>query len=230
MFDVDISDCLNFALNVNKEKELRTKENSRNLSKVGIMGGTFDPIHYGHLVTAEYIRTNFELDRIIFIPSGDPPHKTDRIIIDKMHRYYMCVLATQTNENFFVSEIELKRIGKSYTIDTLREMKKVYPYSEIYFITGADALCDMETWKDVPNLFKEGKFIGATRPGVNLDSAKTKAQLFRQKYDAQIFNVSVPSLDISSTDLREKIKKDESIKYLLPESVEKYIFKYNLYR
>ncbi|KXZ40129.1 nicotinate-nucleotide adenylyltransferase [Alkalithermobacter thermoalcaliphilus JW-YL-7 = DSM 7308] len=226
----DIDSSLKNALKVNKEKGLNTLKDKNLLKKIGIMGGTFNPIHYGHLSTAEHIREKFELDKIIFIPSSDPPHKNYSLVIDKIHRYNMCVLGTYTNSNFYVSDIEIQRGGKSYTVDTLTEIKQIYTHSKVYFITGADALCEIETWKDVSGLFQKAIFIGATRPGFIFEKVKDQVSYFIQKYNAQIFFEKVPLLDISSTELREKIKNFQTIKYLLPEDVEKYIDKYKLYR
>lgn len=218
------------SLKVNLDKHESGCKYRHNLKKIGIMGGTFDPIHYAHLATAEFIRTKYKLDKILFIPSGNPPHKSDRKVLDKQHRYNMVVLSTMTNENFEVSSIEVDRNEKTYTVDTLRALKNIYPDSKIYFITGADAICDIESWKDVEGNFKLATFIAATRPGISLIKSQDKIEKLRDKYNADILTVYVPSLDISSTYIREQLKENKSVRYLIPENVEKYIYEKGLYK
>jgi nicotinate-nucleotide adenylyltransferase len=220
--DLLVKESIKENLNKNKKRS--------SLKRIGIMGGTFDPIHFAHLATAEFIRIKYNLDKILFIPSGNPPHKTHRTIIDKYHRYNMVLLSTMTNENFEVSSIEIDRNEKTYTVDTLRELKIIYPDTEFYFITGADAICDIESWKDVEENFKLATFIAATRPGISLLKAQDKIEKLINKYNAEILTVYVPSLDISSTYIREQIKENHSIRYLIPESVEKYIQEKGLYK
>src|SRR5690554_2163722 len=137
------------------------------MKKIGIMGGTFDPIHYGHLVLAEQIRTKFHLERILFIPAGTPPHKQDMRITESKHRFFMTLVATITNPYFEVSRIELDNNEVSYTINTIRRLKEIYKDTEIFFITGADALYEIDTWKNFDDLLKECNFIAATRPGTD---------------------------------------------------------------
>lgn len=208
--------------------KLQKFKDEKEFKKIGIMGGTFDPIHYAHLATAEFIRDKYNLDKIVFIPSGNPPHKNIDIT-SKYDRYNMVLLGTANNENFLVSDIEVKRKSKTYTIDTLREFKQTYPNSKIYFITGADAICDIETWKCVEDNFKLATFIAATRPGTSLVRTQEKIESLIKKYDAKIINVYVPSLDISSTYIRGQLKDKKSIRYLVPENVENYIYKNKLY-
>lgn len=196
--------------------------------KIGIMGGTFDPIHYAHLATAEFIRDNYKLDKILFIPSGNPPHKKGNIT-DKYDRYNMVLLSTVNNDDFIVSDIEIKREKITYTIDTLKVLKQIYKNAEIYFITGADAICDIETWKDVEGNFKLANFIAATRPGISLLRANEKIKELKDKYNANIESVYVPSLDISSTYIREQLNKHKTIRYLVPELVQEYIYNKKLY-
>ena len=196
--------------------------------KIGIMGGTFDPIHYAHLATAEFIRDNYKLDKILFIPSGNPPHKKGNIT-DKYDRYNMVLLSTVNNDDFIVSDIEIKREKSTYTIDTLKVLKQIYKNAEIYFITGADAICDIETWKDVEGNFKLANFIAATRPGISLLRANEKIKELKDKYNANIESVYVPSLDISSTYIREQLNKHKTIRYLVPELVQEYIYNKKLY-
>lgn len=224
-----IDNLVNTAKTKNDNKLKGFKSNDEKL-KIGIMGGTFDPIHYAHLATAEFIRDKYKLDKILFIPSGNPPHKQKKNIVDKYDRYKMVILATRNNDDFIVSDIEIEREKKTYTIDTLKDLKKVYPNAKIYFITGADAICDIETWKDVEQNFKLATFIAATRPGISLLRAQEKIENLTKKYGAKIISVYVPSLDISSTYIREQIKEGKSVRYLVPESVEKYIINKSLYK
>lgn len=195
---------------------------------IGIMGGTFDPIHYAHLSTAEYVKETYNLDFIIFIPTGNPPHKS-KLRTDKIDRYNMVLLAITNNKDFVVSDIEINRKNKTYTIDTLKELKKIYPNANIYFITGADTICDMESWKNVDENFKLATFIAANRPGIDSVKLKNKLENLKNKYNADIRLVNVPSLDISSTYIRNNIKNGKSIKYLIPECVENYIYEKKIY-
>ena len=193
--------------------------------KIGIMGGTFNPIHYGHLVTAEEALSQFKLDRVIFIPTGQPPHKTTCKLASPEDRYMMTVMATASNSHFFVSRIETDRKGRSYTIDTLKELKFTYGESAtFYFITGADAILEILTWKNPEEIITMCKFIAATRPGYNLSRIE---ELKKAKDSISI--MEIPALAISSTDIRERIKTSRPIKYLLPESVCNYLLKNDLY-
>ena len=227
---MDIVCDLKKSILINEKKVKNSNKNRKEKMKIAIMGGTFDPIHYGHLATAEAVRIKFTMDKIMFVPCGNPPHKEDRLIIDKSFRCDMVNLAVMSNNYFEVSTSEIDREGRSYTIDTLRELTQQFPNSQLYFITGADALCDIDSWKNAKEVFSLATFIAATRPGVKLSSFDTKISELKTKYNANILNVHVPSLDISSTNLRQRLKNNESIKYLLPEKVEKYIYKNDLYR
>ncbi len=222
-----INNIVNESFIINQDK-VKQFENKCNNVKIGIMGGTFDPIHYAHLATAEFIRDNYNLDKILFIPSGNPPHK-NRNITNKYDRYNMVLLSTVNNENFIVSDIEIKRESRTYTIDTLKSLKQIYKDTEIYFITGADAICDIETWKDVEDNFKLANFIAATRPGISLLKANEKIKELKLKYNANIESVYVPSLDISSTYIREQLTNKKTIRYLVPELVQEYIYNKKLY-
>ena len=206
-----------------------------NNRKIGIMGGTFNPIHYGHLVTAEEALIQFHLERVIFIPTGEPPHKTTGKIASPEDRYLMTVMATASNREFYVSRIEIDKKGKSYTIDTLRELKKIYgKNSELFFITGADAILEILTWKDTGEIIALCKFIAATRPGYNISKMEDlKKRLFNEKVEMAeqcLFIMEIPALAISSTDIRNRIKSNRPIKYLLPESVSSYLLKNDLYK
>ncbi|MCD6473203.1 nicotinate-nucleotide adenylyltransferase [Candidatus Aerophobetes bacterium] len=198
---------------------------SKEILKLGIMGGTFNPIHQGHLVTAEVVRDEFKLDKVIFIPSGKPPHKDNNEIVSSDHRWMMTVLATISNKYFSVSSIEVKKKGESYTRDTILELKKIYgEASDCYFITGADVIAEISTWHKVKDLPKLTKFIAVSRPGYKLDINKIDSRFRKCTY-----LIEVPALAISSTEIRKRVKGRQSIKYLLPEAVESYIYKNSLY-
>jgi len=203
--------------------------NNHKYKALGIMGGTFDPIHYGHLVTAEAARCRFNLDAVIFVPSGRPPHKKDYSVSKATHRYLMTVLAVVTNPYFDVSRTEIDRKGYSYTIDTIKEFKLRYPDTELYFITGADAILEILTWRKVDEVIRECQFIAATRPGYNLKDLTSKLEAISRDYLARIQTIEVPALAISSTDIRNRVAQKMPIKYLVPEAVEQYILKNKLY-
>jgi nicotinate-nucleotide adenylyltransferase len=207
------------------------EKTSETAKRIGLMGGTFDPIHYGHLVLAEEIRTKFQLDKIIFIPVGTAPHKKNEGVTDKWLRYSMTLLATITNPNFEVSKIEIEKYEISYSIDTVKEIKSMYsPEDEIFFITGADAILDIDSWKDYNELLKLCTFIGANRPGINEDMLVKGIEEIKTKYDCNVMITTVPSIAISSTDIRNRVKTGRSIKYLLPESIENFIYINGLYQ
>lgn len=197
--------------------------------RLGIMGGTFDPIHFGHLVTAEEALVQFNLDRVIFMPTGNPAFKSDERVTSGEHRYLMTVIATASNADFDVSRMEVDRPGLTYTVDTLVALRDQYgPSTELFFITGADAVWDIVSWKDAEIVADLVTFIAATRPGYDLDEARklheSAATRFRIEY------VEVPALAISSTELRHRVAQKRPITYLSPESVVAYIAKHELYR
>ncbi len=199
--------------------------------KIGIMGGTFDPIHYGHLMLAEQIRTSFHLDEVIFIPVGKAPHKTLSNAAQKEQRFEMVKLAVASNPYFTLSDIEIRQSGTTYTIDTISELQsQLSKDDELFFITGADAILLLESWKDYQSLVKKVKFIGATRPGYEKEVLEEKTRVLQTKYGAQIELSVVPALAISSTDIRDRVYEEKSIKYLLPEVVEDYIHQNFLYK
>jgi len=202
---------------------------------LGIMGGTFNPIHNGHLVTAEEALIQYELDEVIFIPSGHAPHKENREILDPEQRYLMTVIATASNPDFSVSRIEIDKPGHSYTIDTLRELRKVYGEdTDIYFITGADAILEILTWKDIDKFHGLCSFIAATRPGYSLKGFKELHLLPENQHGANkrphVYFMEIPALAISSTDIRQRVKERRPIQYLVPEGVANYIRKYGFYQ
>ncbi len=191
--------------------------------KKGIMGGTFDPIHYGHLVTAEEVRDFFDLDEVIFVPSARPPHKIGQTLTDPEHRYLMVVLATITNPYFRVSRVEIERPGPSYSVDTVRYFRSLWgDDTEIFFITGADAFAQISGWNNPEELLRLCTFVAASRPGYTL----SLPEVFRERVRV----IEVSALAISSSEIRRRVRQGESIKYLLPEAVENYIYKNGLYR
>ncbi len=197
--------------------------------KIGIMGGTFDPIHLGHLATAEAVRELFVLDEILFMPAARPPHKLDKHVTDERHRLAMTTLATRSNKFFRVSDMELKRKGLSYTFDTMNELHKIFGSStELFFIIGADSLADLSKWHAARELVAKCHFIATTRQGVEADFSAVE-NFFGAAAREHIHRVATPRLEISSTDIREKIKLGRSIKYLVPEAVEDYIAEQGLY-
>ncbi|KKM11189.1 nicotinate-nucleotide adenylyltransferase [Clostridiales bacterium PH28_bin88] len=193
------------------------------------MGGTFDPIHYGHLVAAEAARDQFRLDRVVFVPSGVPPHKKAYPVTEPRHRYLMTVLAVASNPFFEVSRVEIDRPGFSYAVDTVAEFRRVYGTgNQLYFITGADAILEILTWKKVDKLMGLCEFIAATRPGYHLQLDAT-LEKFPPEARGRIHFMEVPALAISSTDIRRRVREGRPVKYLLPETVEQYILKNKLY-
>ena len=197
--------------------------------KIGIMGGTFDPIHFGHLATAEAVRESFSLDEILFIPAARPPHKRGRNVTDEKHRLAMTILATRSNKFFKVSDMELKRTGLSYTLDTMNELYKTFGNStELFFIIGADSLADLSKWYEAKTLVEKCHFIATTRQGVDVDFSAVE-NYFGAIAKEHIHRVTTPGLEISSTDIREKVRRGRSIKYLVPEAVEEYILREDLY-
>jgi nicotinate-nucleotide adenylyltransferase len=192
--------------------------------RVGVMGGTFDPIHHGHLVAASEVQAWFDLDEVVFVPTGDPWQKSDRAVTTAEHRYLMTVIATAANPRFTVSRVDIDRHGPTYTRDTLRDLRTAMPDAELYFITGADALADIFTWRDPDELFELAQFVGCTRPGYTMD-ADVLAALPAER----VTMVEIPALAISSTACRERARAGEPVWYLVPDGVVQYISKHHLY-
>lgn len=188
------------------------------------MGGTFDPIHHGHLVAASEVQAWFDLDQVVFVPTGAPWQKFDRDVSPAEHRYLMTVIATAANPRFNVSRVDIERQGPTYTIDTLRDLREQMPDAELYFITGADALADIFTWRDADELFELARFVGCTRPGYTMD-ADALAKIPADK----VTMVEIPALTISSTDCRQRTRRGEPVWYLVPDGVVQYIAKHQLY-
>ena len=200
------------------------------IRKLAIMGGTFDPIHIGHLVTAEEVRHEFGIDEVLFIPTGHPPHKSHINMTTNEHRYLMTVLATAENPHFKVSRLEIDREGVTYTVDTIKELKRIYGDTvKLYFITGADAVEKILTWKSPEELLRLCDFVAVTRPGYQKDELLQYVAELKTKYEANIHFLEVPALAISSSNIRERISAMKPIKYLVPTEVENYIKKYDLY-
>ncbi len=197
--------------------------------RIGLMGGTFDPVHYGHLVAAEEARYQFVMEKVIFVPASKPPHKSRKDISTPEQRLEMTKIAVSTNPYFTTSDIEIKRAGLSYTIDTVLAMKQVNPDWEIYFITGADVILDILTWKNIERLLRECYFVAATRPGFHLELIECKLDRLSKEALARIKTIEVPALAISSTNIRQRVREDRPIKYLLPDEVEKFIYQNSLY-
>ena len=189
------------------------------------MGGTFDPIHHGHLVAASEVQSWFDLDEVVFVPTGAPWQKSDRAVSPAEHRYLMTVIATASNPRFTVSRVDIDREGPTYTIDTLSDLAAVYPGDELYFITGADALADIFTWREADRLFELAQFVGCTRPGYELDPSALEGIP-----SERVTVLEIPALTISSTDCRARAAKGEPIWYLVPDGVVQYVAKHGLYR
>ena len=189
--------------------------------RLGVMGGTFDPIHHGHLVAASEVQALFGLDEVVFVPTGRPWQKDTREVSPAEDRYLMTVVATASNPRFTVSRVDIDRPGPTYTIDTLRDLHAQRPDDELFFITGADALAQILSWKDADELFELAHFIGVTRPGYVLSESGLPAD--------RVTLQEVPAMAISSTDCRARVERSEPVWYLVPDGVVQYINKYRLY-
>jgi len=190
--------------------------------RLGVMGGTFDPIHHGHLVAASEVAHVFELDEVVFVPTGAPVFKQDREVTAAEHRYLMTVIATASNPRFNVSRVDIERPGLTYTIDTLRELHRQHPQAELFFITGADVLPEILRWKDVGELWSLAHFVGVNRPGHPLDSTGLPTE--------RVSMMEVPAMAISSSDCRRRVSQGMPVWYLVPDGVVQYIHKHGLYR
>ena len=198
--------------------------------RVGIMGGTFDPIHYGHLVAAETAREAFSLDRIIFVPAGIPSHKAREKTTSGRHRYLMTILAIMSNPYFEVSRVDLDRGGVTYTVDTLSDLKReLPPETEMYFITGADAILEIQSWKSPGEVLSMAEFIAATRPGYGLEHLSQALGPLAVEFQDRIHILEIPPMGVSSTEVRHRLAKGKSVRYLLPETVITYIHNHGLY-
>jgi nicotinate-nucleotide adenylyltransferase len=190
--------------------------------RIGVMGGTFDPIHHGHLVAASEAALRFELDEVVFVPTGQPWQKSKSDVTAAEDRYLMTVVATASNPRFTVSRVDVDRDAPTYTVDTLHDLAAIFPDDELYFITGADALEQILSWHRASEMFEVAHFVGVTRPGFTLD-AKHLPQ-------GAVSLIEVPAMAISSTDCRARVAKGEPVWYLVPDGVVQYITKRGLYR
>jgi len=188
--------------------------------RIGVMGGTFDPIHHGHLVAASEVAHSFGLDEVIFVPTGQPWQKSG--VSDSEHRYLMTVIATASNPSFTVSRVDIDREGPTYTIDTLRDLKAKRPDAEFFFITGADAVAQILSWRDHDELWDLAHFVAVSRPGHVLSTDGLPSD--------NVSQLEVPALSISSTDCRSRVREGDPVWYLVPDGVVQYIAKHHLYR
>ncbi|WP_286217443.1 nicotinate-nucleotide adenylyltransferase [Paraoerskovia sediminicola] len=186
------------------------------------MGGTFDPIHHGHLVAASEAAALLGLDEVLFVPTGQPTFKQGQQVTDGEHRYLMTVIATASNPRFNVSRVDIDRAGLTYTVDTLRDLAEQRPDADLYFITGADAIEQILRWKDAGDLWDMAHFVAVTRPDHELDLGHLPPEV--------VTKLEVPALSISSTDCRERARKGQPVWYLVPDGVVQYIEKHRLYR
>ena len=196
-------------------------QQARPARRVGIMGGTFDPIHHGHLVAASEVADLFDLDEVLFVPTGQPWQKASEDVSPAEHRYLMTVIATASNPRFTVSRADIDRAGPTYAIDTIRDVERERPGAKLYFITGADALSQILSWKGADELFGLARFIGVTRPGYELSD--------RHLPPDAVTLVDIPALAISSTACRARVASGHPIWYLVPDGVVQYIAKHRLY-
>ncbi len=190
--------------------------------RLGVMGGTFDPIHHGHLVAASEVAARFGLDEVVFVPTGIPWQKAECAVSPAEDRYLMTVIATASNPRFSTSRVDIDRPAPTVTVDTLTDLQVQYPSHEMFFITGADALAQILSWKRLDELFALAHLVGVTRPGFDLDG--------KHLPDGAVSLVEVPALAISSTDCRQRVRRGQPVWYLVPDGVVQYISKRGLYR
>lgn len=190
-------------------------------ARIGIMGGTFDPVHHGHLVAASEVQVRFDLDEVIFVPTGQPWQKSHQLVSPAEDRYLMTVIATASNPRFSVSRVDIDRTGVTYTIDTLRDLHALYQDAELFFITGADALEQILTWREADELFALAHFVGVTRPGYDLNDHHLPS--------GSVSLIEVPAMAISSTACRARVAAGDPVWYLVPDGVVQYISKRRLY-
>lgn len=203
---------------INKEKK-----------KVGILGGTFDPIHVAHLILAEQAWQQFKLDTVLIMPSGDPPHKKEREITSASHRVRMLQLAIEDNKHFKLSNVEVEREGTTYTAETLTGLCRYNPDCNYYFIIGADSLFQLEQWRQPEIIMSHSILLVAVRGDYKMPQLEKRIDYLKEQYDAQIYLLHTPDIMISSSLIREHVQRGESIRYLVPKDVEKYIYQNKLY-
>ncbi|WP_029289039.1 nicotinate-nucleotide adenylyltransferase [Cellulomonas sp. HZM] len=190
--------------------------------RLGVMGGTFDPIHHGHLVAASEAAARFDLDEVVFVPTGRPTFKLHQDVTVAEHRYLMTVVATASNPRFTVSRVDIDRDGVTFTVDTLRDLSKQRPDADLFFITGADAVAQILSWKDAGELFDMAQFVAVSRPGHTLSVDGLPGD--------RVHVLEIPAMAISSTDVRERARQGAPVWYLVPDGVVQYIGKHRLYR
>lgn len=199
------------------------------MKKYGIFGGSFNPIHYGHLMICEYIKEEMGLDKVIFIPTGNPPHKD--LGVSAEDRYEMVRLAISPNPDFEISDIETTRVKLSYTVDTIRELKEIYKEEKLYFLIGLDSLFQLKTWKKIGDLSQEIEFVVALRPGyIDKEEINNEIEFLRENFGTKINLIKTPLYEISSTDLRDRIHEGKSLRYLIPKKVLDYIEESGFYK
>lgn len=199
------------------------------MKKYGIFGGSFNPIHYGHLMICEYIKEEMGLDKVIFIPTGNPPHK--ELDLSAKDRYEMVRLAISPNPDFEISDIETTRVKKSYTVDTIRELKKIYKEEKLYFLIGLDSLFQLKTWMKIGDLSQEIEFVVALRPGyLDREEVNKEIDFLRENFGTKVNLIKTPLYEISSTDLRDRIREGKSLRYLIPKKVLDYIEESGFYK
>ncbi|WP_233568607.1 nicotinate-nucleotide adenylyltransferase [Kocuria soli] len=205
---------------MNPAHEINVPPRVAGRTRVGVMGGTFDPIHHGHLVAASEVAAVFDLDEVVFVPTGEPWQKAGKKVSPAEHRYLMTVIATASNPRFSVSRVDIERGGPTYTIDTLRDLHEQRPDSDLFFITGADVMSEILSWHGAEQMWDLATFVGVTRPGHELaipDGARG------------VTLMEVPAMAISSTDCRDRVVQGKPVWYLVPDGVVQYIGKYGLY-
>ncbi|MBB3039051.1 nicotinate-nucleotide adenylyltransferase [Hoyosella altamirensis] len=197
--------------------------------RIGVMGGTFDPVHNGHLVAASEVADRFGLDEVIFVPTGQPWQKADRDVSAAEDRYLMTVIATASNPRFSVSRVDIDRQGITRTVDTLRDLRRMHPDAELYFITGADALASILSWQAWKELFDLARFVGVSRPGYELHIEHLSGHLGDYPDDT-VTLIEIPALAISSSECRQRARSGRPVWYLVPDGVVQYITKRGLYQ
>ncbi len=200
------------------------------MRKIGIMGGTFNPIHFAHLILAESAYEQLSLDKILFMPSKTPPHKLHENIVNDKHRIRMIQLAIRGNPHFELSCMELEREGITYTAETLEELTKNYPMDEYYFIMGADSLFQIEDWRRHDRIFQLSRIVAAVREHVTEQEMEDQINHLTNQYEARIHLLYTPNMDVSSKMLRQNIKNGKSIRYYVPDPVFQYIMEHQLYQ
>lgn len=199
------------------------------MEKYGIFGGTFNPIHFGHLMICEYLKEELGLDKVIFIPTGNPPHKS--LDVSAIDRYNMVKLAISSNPDFEISDIETNRVNLSYTVDTIIELKKIYENQKLFFLIGLDTLFQLKTWRKIEELSREIEFVVALRPKyIDIDEINRELKFLRENYGTIVEIIHTPLYEISSTELRTRIRDKKTVRYLIPNNVVNYIKESGFYK